>query len=296
MRYGYSTIERWYYKCIRDGKSPVSVLRRKVRADKGSFTSLDNAAKALIEEQYKEHPSWKYQLHADNIVVALRNSGLEADALPSYATICRYMQSRGLFKQRRIRRRDSKGLQAASDRLEQRETRSFEVEYVGGLWHLDFHHCKRQQIVTREGNWVVPICLAVMDDYSRLICHVQWYLFEDTKHLVHGFSQALQRRGLPRALLTDNGSAMTSAEFTQGLHRLSVLHYTTLPYSPHQNGKQERFFATLEERLVAMLVELPSRFRHIKQVTIRYATWDLSCIHSCLFTQQFWAKKKALVS
>ena len=46
---------------------------------------------------------------------------------------------------------------------------------------------------------------------------------------------------------------MTSDEFTQGLHRLSILHETTLAYSPYQNAKQEVFWATLEGRLMAML-------------------------------------------
>lgn len=46
---------------------------------------------------------------------------------------------------------------------------------------------------------------------------------------------------------------MISAEFTQGLERLSILHKTTLPYSPHQNGKQENFWAVVESQLLAML-------------------------------------------
>ena len=34
-------------------------------------------------------------------------------------------------------------------------------------------------------------------------------------------------------LMSDNGSAMTSAEFTEGLERLGILHQPTLPYSPY---------------------------------------------------------------
>ena len=33
---------------------------------------------------------------------------------------------------------------------------------------------------------------------------------------MHGLSQAIQKRGLPRALLTDNGAAMVAEEVTQG--------------------------------------------------------------------------------
>jgi putative transposase len=93
----------------------------------------------------------------------------------------------------------------------------------------------------------------MLDDHSRLCCHVQWYLMETAEDLVHGLSQAIQKRGLPRALLTDNGAAMVAEEVTEGLVRLGILHERTLPYSPYQNGKQEKFWGTLEGRLMKML-------------------------------------------
>jgi putative transposase len=133
-----------------------------------------------------------------------------------------------------------------------RETHSFEVDHVGGLLHLDFHHGSRK-VLTRAGAWVKPMALAILDDRSRLACHVQWYLNETTEPLVHGLSQALQRRGLPRALMTDNGAAMVAEEFASGLHILGIVHQTTLPYSPQQNGKQEVFWGRLEGLLMAML-------------------------------------------
>ena len=61
------------------------------------------------------------------------------------------------------------------------------------------------------------------------------------------------KRGLPRALMTDNGSAMLAEETTTGLAALGVLHQTTLPYSPYQNAKQESFWGRVEGRLMAML-------------------------------------------
>ena len=117
---------------------------------------------------------------------------------------------------------------------------------------LDFHHGSRR-VLTVAGQWIKPLCLCVMDDCSRLVCHAQWYANEDTRCLVHGFCQALLKRGLPRSLLTDNGAAMVSEEFTCGLHRLSIVHETTLPYAAYQNGKQETLWASVEGRLMAML-------------------------------------------
>ena len=108
-------------------------------------------------------------------------------------------------------------------------------------------------MLTPGGQWLRPIALGILDDHSRLCCHVQWYLSETAEDLVHGLSQAIQKRGLPRALLTDNGSAMVAEEVTEGLLRLGIVHERTLPYSPYQNGKQEAFWGTLEGRLMKML-------------------------------------------
>ena len=49
------------------------------------------------------------------------------------------------------------------------------------------------------------------------VAHLQWYLSETTEDLVHGFSQGIQKCGLPRAAMSDNGSAMLAEEFTRGV-------------------------------------------------------------------------------
>lgn len=53
--------------------------------------------------------------------------------------------------------------------------------------------------------------------------------------------------------MTDNGSAMLAGETENGLAHLGIIHDTTLPYSPYQNGKQESFWSQLEGRLLSML-------------------------------------------
>jgi len=250
VRFGCSTIERWYYRA-RQSSDPIGALRPRARADAGRERQFPEALKQALQRQYVQHKGWSYQLHADNLR-ALVQQQPELGPMPSYSTVRRYMKASGLYKQRRIKRRDSEGAHAAEQRLQRREVRSYEVDYVHGLWHLDFHHGSLK-IVTKDGRWLTPLLLAVMDDRSRVICHTQWYLDETTESLVHGVSQAIQRRALPRALMSDNGAAMVAAEFTEGLERLGILHQPTLPYSPYQNGKQEHFWAQVEGRLLPML-------------------------------------------
>jgi transposase InsO family protein len=203
-----------------------------------------------LERQYREHPSWSYQLHVDNLA-ALVAADPELGPLPSYTTLRRYMLARGYVRQRR-RRRHGPGAERAARRLEQLEVRSYESAYVNGLWHADFHHASRS-VLTRRGEWKKPILLGVLDDRSRLACHLQWYFDETVETFVHGLVQAIQKRGLPRALLTDNGGPLLAAEVVRGLTVLGVTHDTTLPHSPYQNGKQETLWATVEGRLMAML-------------------------------------------
>jgi transposase InsO family protein len=248
MRFGVSTIERWFYAARRATLDPVAVLKTRVRADAGQQRVLLPALIETLTAQYRDHPGWSCQLHYDNLGAALADD----IALPSYTTVRRYLKAQGLFKKSVARHRLTPGQIAAEVHLQSREVRSFEVDHVGGLWHLDFHHGSRK-VLTRSGEWVTPMALAILDDRSRLACHVQWYLDETAQSLVHALSQALQRRGLPRALMTDNGAAMMAEEFGCGLHTLGIVHQTTLPYSPYQNAKQESFWGRVEGRLIAML-------------------------------------------
>ena len=244
------TIERWYYTARRENDDPVNVLRRAVRKDCGKV-SLDPCIAEQLFQQHQLHPHWSYQLHYDNLA-ALVKARPSLGTLRSYSTIRRYMQAHGLVRKPRALPKGRPGEERAARRREHREVRSYEAEYVGSLWHLDFHHGSLK-VLTDRGEWKRPIALGLLDDHSRLCCHLQWYLSETAEDLVHGLSQAIQKRGLPRALLTDNGAAMVAEEVAEGLLRLGIVHEKTLPYSPYQNGKQEAFWGGLEGRLMEML-------------------------------------------
>lgn len=255
VRFGFSTIERWYYRALRERADPVGVLRRKIRADAGQQPAVSDALKQALAAQYAAHKSWSVQLHYDNLS-ALAESEPALKPLPSYTTLRRYMKTCGMIRRRRLTPRRTDGAEQAERRIVDREVRSYEVEHVNGLWHWDCHHGSRK-VITAQGEWVTPILFGVIDDRSRLACHLQWYLAESAEVIAHGLSQAIQKRGLPRAGLSDNGSAMTAAEISEGLARLGVLHHTTLAYSPYQNAKSKSFWGTVEGRLMAMLEHVP---------------------------------------
>ena len=251
VRFGVSTIERWLYRARNEKHDPVGVLRRKRRRDAGGQAAMTPALRQALLEQYGAHKSWSAQLHRDNLA-ALADARPELRPVPSYATVRRFLAARGLTKQRPMTTRQTEGALAAAARLDAREVRSYESEYSGGLWHWDCHFCSRK-ILTPRGEWRTPVLFGVRDDHSRLACHLQWYLSESAENIAHGLSQAMQKRGLPRSAMSDNGAAMTAVEITEAFDRLGILHQTTLPYSPYQNGKQEVLWASVEGRLMAML-------------------------------------------
>ena len=233
VQFGLSTIERWFYEA-RATDDPIEALRRKSRCDAGRQRTIGTELAQALRQQYRDHPKWSYQLHRDNLEVS--------HPVPSYSTLRRFMVEQGLLKQPRKK----------VAKLTSREQRSYEAEYVNGLWHLDFHHGSLK-VLTPQGKLVTPVLLGILDDRSRLACHAQWYLDETAETLVHGLTQAQLKRGLQRVQMTDGGAAMKADETRQGLARLGIRHVLTLPYSPEQNAKQEVFWAQVEGRLIPML-------------------------------------------
>ena len=240
-RFSFKAIEHWYY-AARKQTDPIVALARKTPKHAGSHPSVSAAVGEALACQHRDHPRWSFQLHYDNLV-ALAREAPSLLPLPGYATVRRYMKAHALLRAKKKRHHRDSGREhcGLDGDFVQRETRSYEVEHVHGLWHLDFHQGSRA-ILRPSGEWAKPQALGVLDDRSRLCCHLQWYFEETAEALIHALCQAFQKRGLPRALLTDNGGAMLAAETVEGLERLSIVHHTTLPYSPEQNGKQESFW------------------------------------------------------
>ena len=113
VRFGVSTLERWYY-AARAAPDPVAVLRNRVRADRGAFPSVLPAAREALQTQYRDHPGWTAQLHCDNLAATLAGT---ATAVPSYPSVRRYLKAHGMVR-RATPKRDTAGALAARDRLE----------------------------------------------------------------------------------------------------------------------------------------------------------------------------------
>ena len=254
VRFGRSTIERWLYIARRTPRDPLGVLRRKVRKDLGSHQSVSAVVRLALREQYDKHKSWSVHLHHLNLK-ALAELRPDLGEIPCYSTVRRFFKAQGLRKMRRSTRRTD-GVERAEQHLLKFEVRSYEMEYVNQLWHWDGHKTS-VQVLTPSGVYENPILIGILDDHSRLGCHLQWYLgAERARILAHALGQAFMKRGIPASGYHDNGKAMTGEEIKEGLTRLGVVDANTLPHSAYMNGKIEVFWKSVEGQLLAMLEDV----------------------------------------
>jgi hypothetical protein len=114
--------------------------------------------------------------------------------LPSLRTIYRFLRSRGY---------DAASLRRG--RLQTGPTKAFEAPFVNDLWMADFSPGPKLNL---EGKVLTSQLCLILDDHSRLIAHGAYYLKADTYSFHQTLKQAVQRRGIPYKLYTDQGGPL----------------------------------------------------------------------------------------
>ncbi len=71
VRFGVSTIERWYY-AAQKATDPVVILRRKPRKDIGQQQAISLELGEALRTKHAAHPSWSNQLHRDTLDAILQ--------------------------------------------------------------------------------------------------------------------------------------------------------------------------------------------------------------------------------
>jgi len=69
-------------------QGPAEVLPRKIRSDQGQPPAFGPKLVEVLTAQYREHPHWNDQLHADHLVVLLENQP-ELGSIPAYVSVRR---------------------------------------------------------------------------------------------------------------------------------------------------------------------------------------------------------------
>lgn len=214
------TIERWYYVWKKEG---IEGLAPKERCDRGK-TQIPQSVQSSLLTLKKEQPSRSI----NTLIRQLEVREITEKKELSRSSVYRFLKNHGLSKQ-------------VINDSHKIERRAFEAPHVGDIWYSDVLH--GPHIVTPEGRKKTYL-VSFLDDASRFVCHSGFYFTESTIALEHAFKEALLRRGLPKKLVIDNGSAYRSDHLKTVCARLGIHLVHCHPYEPEEKGKLERWHRT----------------------------------------------------
>ena len=223
-----STIIRWVQKYNESGRR-LEALYPQDRTDQGQVRAIDEETGLALLELRRQLPKTTVPeliriLHQRQLVTGGRSV--------SQTTVYRFLHQHNLMGQEPA---------AATDR------RKFEAELPNDLWQSDVMHGPHLMC---GGKRRKSYLIAFIDDHSRLIPNAQFYPSEALAPFMEVFQAALGKRGLPRKLYVDNGSAFRSRGLEHTTAALGVALIHAKPYQPQGKGKIERFFRTVRTQFL----------------------------------------------
>jgi len=132
-----------------------------------------------------------------------------------------------------------------------KDHRRFEHEHANELWMSDVMHGPTVAVggKTRRKAYLI----AFIDDATRVVPFAAFALAESTAAFLPQLKQAVMRRGIPKRLFVDNGSAYRSHHLQLVCAKLGTTLIHARPYHPEAKGKQERWFRTVRMQLLPTL-------------------------------------------
>jgi len=253
------TLEDWWYAYQRGG---FAALHPKGRSDRGVPRVLTPEQERHILEQVKAYPAIP--------VKVLYRQWKEADPkLPAISAVYRALQRQSLDQRsRRYLVRQAIG----------GPTKAFEVPWVNELWMVDFSPGPFLALPGQKKSVATQLC-AILDDHSRVVAHAAYYLSADTRCFHQSFKQAIQRRGVPRKLYTDQGGPFTNDHTRVICANLGIRLLHAKPYHAWSKGKIERFFLTLQQDFEASLRLAGKAPASLDQLNGRLADWLQTVYH-----------------
>jgi transposase InsO family protein len=250
--YSPATIEHWLY---RYEHGQFAALHNQPRSDKGTQRALDSAAAEALFVLRRQHP----ELTIKNLVAELLRQGVLQPGTYSDSTIQRRLIQAGL---------DRKSLQAGAAPITG-PTKAFELPLPNLLWMADCMHGPTLKL--SNGKALRTYLFALLDDCSRLCVHAQFYPAERIECFLHCLRLAIQSRGLPDKLYTDNGATFRSQHLAVVCANLRIRLLHAKPYHSWSKGKVERYFLTLQSQFLPTLVFRP--VQSLEELNARLWPW-----------------------
>ena len=226
------TMRDWLAAYRRGG---FDALKPKKRADAGSARKLPQEVVDRLVAFKDEHYGFTVPMVISAVQAELK---LDAQMSLPLSTVHRILSRAGVMQKRRV---DPTSL----------DHRRFCYEQAGELWMSDVMHGPSVFVDGRKKHKTYLI--ALIDDATRIVPYAAFALSERTEALLTVLEQAVRRRGVPKRLFVDNGSAFRSAHLSLVCAKLGVTLIHARPYAPQGKGKMERWFRTCRLQLLPTL-------------------------------------------
>jgi len=231
------TISTWFYRYKIGG---VTVMQNKTRSDKGAWRKV---TPEIVLEAIKEVlPGF----HGKRI---------------SQLAIYRVCIERGLLRREEIARNtfgrivNQYQMLKSDGQNTNKERLAFAKAFANQMWQAD---TMVGPFIKENGVSIQVRLIAFIDDASRVLCHGEFFLQENTDTLIRALKTALYKRGVPEQLYVDNGSIYTSKEIILICARLGCLLSHAPVHDGAAKGKIERFFRTVRENFLCRQLDLSS--------------------------------------
>ena len=221
------TIQRWI-KLYEESGNNLESLYPRARNDLGKHRTFDEEICLGLIRMREEMP--------DVTVPFIIKTMKKRDIVPPntylpLTTVYRFFHQHNLMKKQTT----------VEDR------RKYEAEMPNDIWQSDVMHGPKLLAGDKRRKTYL---IAFIDDHSRLIPYGQFYTSENVQSFMHAFEQALLRRGLPRKLYVDNGSAYRSRQLMHTAASLGIALIHAKPFKPEGKGKIERVFKTIRSQFL----------------------------------------------
>lgn len=248
-QFTWRTIQTWYSRYKRDG---IMSTRLQTRSDKGKTRKV--TPEEVHEAIQKVLPAFK------------------DEQVPNIALCYRVCIEKGLLQRdhvapntfRRIVRTHE--LLATDDESSSKRRLAFAKAHANQMWQADtmvgpYVHSPKGKVQAR--------LIAFIDDASRVCCHGEFFVSENTESLIQALRSALYKRGIPESLYVDNGSIYTSMEINQICIRIGCM----LCHAPVRDGaakgKVERFFRTVRSSFLTRMLDLSG----VESLNRQFTSW-----------------------
>ena len=247
-QFTWRTIQTWYSRYQKDG---ITSMHPRCRSDKGLTRKVQPELLAEVIDQVRP----QFHGNPDNITAVYRaciERGLLARDRVAPNTFRRHVKQYELLKP---------DLQSDHPRR-----LAFAKAHANEMWQADTMFGPYVQHA--DGRAQTKL-IAFIDDASRVCCHAQFFLAENTDTLIAALRSALYKRGVPESLYVDNGSIYICKEITQICARIGCL----LCHAPVRDGaakgKVERFFRTVRMSFLTRALDLS----HVDVLNREFNRW-----------------------